>query len=391
MNFSNIEIEQTLIGRMLNSDDDVLAAMTEEYTEDDFSEAMHWQLYREIRSGKRVRHYALEKAEIFDYVRALADANIPLIGGNDYHKILRELGIKRKVRSALMDCLDSLDSMGSAEILGFLNSTIHSNIETSKLRTRKEIRDDIVTGLALPPSCYATPFKVLNNCMAGGFYEGYTYGFCGAEKAGKTTLAHSISNRIDCKHLYIAMEMGAAQIEQKNIAADLNINSLRFLDRPDGLKERIETAHAAENLIYYDAPGATLNDIVDNVRLAKIKYKIRGFIIDYWQLVGGQQHGESEEKHLRNVAQSLANLARQEKLWCLILAQMNKDGQLFGGNGLRKACDQLYMIESCGEYYETGRWLRMDASRYTFKTDAGSEHCPAIALNMKSGPVFHEL
>ena len=99
---------------------------------------------------------------------------------------------------------------------------------------------------------------------------------------------------------------------------------------------------------------------------------------------------ESEEKHLRHVAQSIANYARKEKLWCILLAQMNKEGNLFGGNGLRKACDQLYMIEECNEHLEYGRWLRMDASRYTYKTDVGDENHAAITLNVKSGPCFEE-
>jgi hypothetical protein len=86
----------------------------------------------------------------------------------------------------------------------------------------------------------------------------------------------------------------------------------------------------------------------------------------------------------------MANYGRRHGLWCILLAQMNREGNLFGGNGLRKACDQLYMIETCGEYSEYGRWLRMDASRYTFKGDIGSEQLPSLMLNTSEGPYFIE-
>jgi replicative DNA helicase len=290
----------------------------------------------------------------------------------------------------MMDGIDSLESSDSAEVLSFLNSTINATAETPKLKTRTQVREEIARALELPKACYPTPFKELNIGMGGGLYEGFTYGFCGAEKAGKTTIAHTISNRLDCPHLYIAMEMGAKQIEERNVAKELQMNSLRFLEQPDGLKNKIEQMEARDNVIYLDAPGADLEEVLHNIGMAKIKYGIKGFILDYWQLVTGQQRGESEEKHLRNVAQSMANYARKHGLWCILLAQMNQDGKLFGGNGLKKACDQLYMIEDCGEYMENSRWLRMDASRYTMKADIGSEQSPALSLNTKVGPCFED-
>jgi replicative DNA helicase len=125
------------------------------------------------------------------------------------------------------------------------------------------------------------------------------------------------------------------------------------------------------------------------VGVARLKHQITGFIVDYWQLVEGQESRESEERHLRRVAQSISNFARRQGLWCILLAQMNQEGKLFGGNGLRKACDQLYFIETV-EGFEDVRWLRMDASRYTPKSDVGEPTHPAFAINKKTGPYIIE-
>lgn len=389
MKFADVEIEQALLGRMLHSEPRALSEL--DFNEDDFSETFHWWLYQEILTGKQLKEFALNKTEDYDYIKSLSDVwSMPLTGDEGYSKILKELSRKRKINSVLRDCLDSIEEQESSEILGILNNTLNEHTDAPNLKTRKEVRQEILSSLELPKACYPTPYRNLNTAMGGGLYEGFTYGFCGAEKAGKTTIAHSISHMLDCPHLYIAMEMGAKQIEERNLAKDLQINSLKFLEAGDGLKNKVETAPQKDNVIYYDAPGADLNEIQRYIGMAKIKYGIKGFILDYWQLVGGQQRGESEEKHLRHVAQSLANYARKNKVWCILLAQMNKDGQLFGGNGLRKACDQLYMIEQC-EHSDYGRWLRMDASRYTFKADVGSDHSPSLTLNVKSGPCFEEL
>lgn len=97
----------------------------------------------------------------------------------------------------------------------------------------------------------------------------------------------------------------------------------------------------------------------------------------------------TEEQKLRHTAQTLANFARRQKLWCLLLVQRNADGKLFGGGGLKKACDQLYFIETI-EGSENARWLLMDASRYTARADVGGTTDPVFVLNKKSGPYIHE-
>jgi len=90
------------------------------------------------------------------------------------------------------------------------------------------------------------------------------------------------------------------------------------------------------------------------------------------------------------VAQEIANFAKRNNIWVIILAQMNKEGNLFGGGGLKKACEQLYMIRT-PEGYEKLRWLEMDASRYTLRVNVGSEQDPAFVMETNSGPYFREI
>lgn len=322
-----------------------------------------------------------------DYLMDLRD--MPSFNTESYDENIKELSRKRRIWEYTEHVTRNIHEMSSCQALQELSELSKSTIKAD-IYDHSEIVEKIIEGLEMPKQCYPTGIEKLDEVMKGGLYEGFTYGFCGAEKAGKTTLAHSISYNLTCPHLYVAMEMGAAQIEQRNIARDLGTNSLAFLDRAQGLnRNSIETRTRKRPVFYLDSPGATLNEVILNITQSMMKNEIKGFIIDYWQLVQGQQRGESEEKHLRNVAQSLADFARKNKLWCILMAQMNQDGRLFGGNGLRKACDQLYMIqEHDEEFFQNGRWLKMDASRYTTIKNVGGEKENGLIMQTKQGPYF---
>ncbi len=395
--YKQIELEGWLLGGLILCNSALLDC---DISESDFSCEAHAGLFNKIceliSTNKQCNvadfvTWADENIQIgdmdgYEYVRLLVDGavgvNLSVVG---YAKQLKEVAAKANIKASLINALELVDTRSSGEVLAYLDGVLKQGTQTSII-SAKQVKAKIIEEIGKPRNRYLTGIQPLDEAMGGGLYAGYTYGLCGAEKAGKTTLAHTISYNLDCPHLYIAMEMGSLQIEQRNIARDLNINSLQFLKDSTGLKNSVETAKERDNVYYLDCPGADLNEILRNIGTAVLKKDIKGFIVDYWQLVTGQQRGENEEKHLRYVAQSLANFARKQDLWCVLLAQMNKDGGLFGGNGLRKACDQLYMINECE--VESGRWLKMDASRYTFRADIGNKESPAILLNTKCGPYF---
>ena len=77
---------------------------------------------------------------------------------------------------------------------------------------------------------------------------------------------------------------------------------------------------------------------------AIVRHGIKGVILDYWQLVGGKVRNESEEFHLRNIAQWLADTCRKHSIWALVAAQVNQEGNTRGGEGLKLACD-VYFAE----------------------------------------------
>ena len=68
-------------------------------------------------------------------------------------------------------------------------------------------------------------------------------------------------------------------------------------------------------------------------------------------------------------------------------AQLNQDGNVRGGEGLKLACDQYYALHR--EKDEAGAWLEMEESRYTLYQHVGSASVPGIWLH-KIGPHFSD-
>lgn len=381
MNY-DVEIEQCLLGGLLAN------PLPLKLTEEDFSEFENYKLFKEIQSGKKVRDYVGKRE--YPYVKALVDNRVTYFDEDleGYAGILKDLTEKRRLEALAKTMLEMLDNKDPSEVAAYAQSKLENTVTSNKIMSSAELNVIIANEVELPPRKYSTGYKALDNVMGGGLYQGFTYGFCGAEKMGKTTLAHSLSFQLNTPHLYVAMEMGAKQIHQRNLARAAGFNSIEFY-KGNVKKGTIETAKTNDNAYYADLIGANLDEILAEIRIAKIKYGITGFILDYWQLVQGQERGQSEEKHLRDVAQGVANFARKNGFWCVLLAQMNQDGKLFGGNGLRKACDQLYMIKQ-PEGQQHTRWLEMDASRYTIKANLGSEERGWVMMDTQTGPYFYE-
>lgn len=403
LDFQDVHVEQALLSSLMRGNGKLVLEL--DLSEIDFFDAFNWLVYKEI-TDQILTHGRVMPADLAllareeahrEYILNLFDNPLSTTpdSARTYTERLKDLRRKREILRAIQDVESTLadDDKTAKDAINAFGQNLSTD-DIAEFKTRAEIQDKILKSLDMPRQSYSVGIPSLDLALGGGLYEGYTYGFCGAEKQGKTTLAHTMSFNLakqGTKHLYVAMEMGSEQIEQRNISREMGINSLAFLNNRDQIKQRQEKVTFDNNIIYLDLPGGTLTEILHKLAVAKPRFGIKGYIIDYWQLVGGRPKGESEESHLRNVAQSFANFSRKNKLWCILLAQMNKEGSLFGGNGLRKACDQLYMIESMEPGLSTEfRWLRMDASRYTMRGDLGGPLKPALKMDTKAGPHFTE-
>jgi replicative DNA helicase len=273
-----------------------------------------------------------------------------------------------------------------------------SGINTGrKAKSNRQVAREILEDQRKPLPVYSTGLAPLDAAMGGGLIAGKLYGFGARMKIGKTLLSGSISynlNKAEVPHLYIALEMSDHEIEHRNIARDQRFNSIKFVTRDMAdLENRIaEYANTTPECTFYEhAPGASLNELRGIVGRNR-SLGIRGVIVDYLQLVTGKGK-DTEEAHLRNVAQWMADTARQTGLWFITAAQLNQEDNVRGGEGLKLAADQYYIIhrernEATGEWIDSA-WLTMEQTRYTLYQSVGTQSRPALWLD-KRGPHFSD-
>ncbi|CAB4139745.1 DnaB Replicative DNA helicase [uncultured Caudovirales phage] len=411
---SNEEAEQGLLGCLLKENSvffDVYGTVKEE----DFYTPIHGEIFAKIQEfieAGRVaspvalknlfdKHPSLENLGGAVYMADLASNMVSVINATDYARQIADLSERRRLLEALSKASEELKFFNSsARPVEEIKSEIMAHTEISArsvfTRTKREVAADVLKSLQSPPECFPTGIESLDTAMNGGMYPGFTYGFGGAAKRGKTTLAHTIShnlNQAGVDHAYIALEMGANQIEARNVAREIGVSAGAFYyHNPDLIKKAVNKLPEIKNhTLYLDMAGASFNQIKAEITRLVMRKKVKGFVVDYWQLVQGVQKGQSKADFLYDVAQWFANFARRHKVWCILLAQLNDDGTTLDSRGLQRACDQLYNIEKS----ETGTqadelWLSLKFSRYTPTVDIGSVNSPKFWINPK-GPFFDEI
>jgi replicative DNA helicase len=409
---SNQEIEQALLGAVL-CDHRVLAQIIA-LSAEDFAFSNHQLIWSAIarinEAGEIVNPVSVCKllaARVEEvggarYVAQLASAPLGTLAAPHWARELRDLSAKRRLVQIAAETKERAegDSEVSAEELGAdVLRDVEGILSHAAPRVR-DIRDVVLTEAATmsqPLECYSTGIDCLNLAMGGGMYVRRAYGIAARKKAGKTLLAGGISralNRAGIRHLYIAGEMGSDQIEHRNMARDLECNALAFIDpkwRRDVAFQRRVIAHATampNNTLYLDAPGITFDQLRRDVTNTILTHKIKGFILDYLQLVGGQRRGQSKAEHLDEVSQWIAETCKKRNVFALVLAQINQEGNTRGGEGIRLAFDQVYELKraEAGD----GAWLEMLDTRYTKYYKIGDAEKPAFFIEPKIGPYFRE-
>lgn len=402
-------VEMALIGKLLSENQSYwrISGLDAE----DFNYTEHQLIFREIaahiQAGREVNAGLLSTR--FNESSELADVGGPkylfecMIAASAIIDILtpveklRELNKARFIMDSLREATQRVEQNSSVDtmeivILELMGKLMDATEEPMKLEdfdtvTRRVTRD---TQEKLP--CHATGIKALDEAMQGGMYAKRSYCIGARMKNGKTILLHTISQNLSdagVPHLYIAAEMGADQIHQRNIARKIGTNSLAFMQgtrNPAFIGKLINyTANAKQCGFYADVPGISFDRLKQIVMLAVRRKSIKGFFLDYIGLVTGKPRHQSAAEFLEEVAAWIAGICKKEGIWCMYASQLNRDGDLRGSDGAIMAADQVYHLTLDKE--RKVAWMEQKASRYTPQMDVGSEQWPALKLDMK-GPHF---
>lgn len=318
--------------------------------------------------------------------------------------VLIELYTRRQIYGVSRLAADAIDrGASSADAMQILSEISHSM--ESQARTMNDsglVTESIISDILSDAKPTETGLRKLDECMDGGMYPKKAYGIAARKKVGKTIMLGTISHNLNMagvKHLFICGEMGEKEIHQRVLARALDIYPSAFrtgyAERPEIVQKLKDyNRQAPRNTIYLDAPAITFDRLKQAVVTAHLRHGIKGFILDYWQLVSGKDGKASEAYHLGEVAQWIAEVCRKLDMWALVAAQINQDGNTRGGEGMRLAFDQVYHLQPVGpdggDITMPARWLEMMDTRYTQWANIGSSDMAGLMLNEK-GLFFEEV
>jgi replicative DNA helicase len=259
------------------------------------------------------------------------------------------------------------------------------------LHRRSEAVREVVDSLTNVQPSFSTGMRKLDKAMGGGLYPGKSYGIQARKKIGKTIFMGTISRNLnyqDIPHLWIALEMNSVELEQRQIARDLKIQSLRFLNHDKELADQVKaySMDAPDNTIYANASGITIEGLEETVERAAKDYGIKGFILDYLQLVRSSDTGNRTE-HLEYVAQWVSGVVRRLGIWAMVAAQLNQEDNTRGGEGMLLAFDMVFSLKR--DKFKSDAWLEMVETRYTPYVNIGSSERAGFKL-IQEGPYFQE-
>jgi replicative DNA helicase len=417
---ANITAEFQMLGAIMS--DNAILERTPFLKPEHFFSAPHERIFRAI-------HHAWRQGQLANALTLknhfATDADLADVGGATYladamahawrvmapvelAEHLVGLAQRRALREACekaVAALEAVDSGSPAEAAVALAKQfedVSRGFNGPVLLDDFEVAEQILNDLRRTTRPTPTGLRKLDAAMDGGLYPGKAYGFAARKKVGKSILACTLSanlNELGVKHLFVCGEMSPKELHQRTLSrlTDTYPSAFRS-DYGQSVEFQRKLADAVTRskrcTLYYNAPALTFDELRRVVVTAVLQKRVKGIILDYWQLVGGKDGRKSTAEHLDEVAQWIADAGRKYGFWSVVMAQINQEGNTRGGEGMRLAFDQVYHLRPCGpgdhgDITNPGRWLEMLDTRYTAWANIGAADQPGLLMNAK-GPYFEQ-
>jgi replicative DNA helicase len=409
---NNLDAEQLVLGALLLRNDQL--AHIPDLKPGHFSEPVHGRIFESIRlawqEGLKANPVTLKAA--FD-----ADPDLKSVGGaiylakcagaaglavsvKDYAAAVIDLHGRRELSRVCNETLSALEFgtaidnpvTGIAAAIARVADSVINQQVGNQVKTCLDVVEDIISEAIRFGDPIPTGYSRLDSALEGGLQKGRLYGFLARMKTGKTMILGSLAMNLAAtgnKTLFIAAEMGANEIEVRNLARAMMIRQSQFrgqsLADSEILQERMRKwARGIDGkLLYQSSPGLTFSRLKSIIESAVYLHKIDGFVLDYWQLVQGDDHRQNRTLVLDEVAAWLASCVKRHGIYGITAAQLNRDGNgnARGGDGLANAADVCIEICRPDDEADPHRWLEMRQSRYTAMRNIGSENAPSYKVS----------
>lgn len=170
--------------------------------------------------------------------------------------------------------------------------------------------------------------------MTSGFQRNDLIILAARPSVGKTAFALNVAQNVAVRAsetvAIFSLEMSAAQLVQRMICAESNVDATRMrtgdLKGDDWEKLSMAIGSLSEAQIYIDdTPGITVADIRAKCRRLKKEKNLGMILIDYLQLIQGRgKAGENRQQEVSEISRTLKMIARELEVPVIALSQLSR-------------------------------------------------------------------
>ena len=278
------------------------------------------ELTSQVSSGESIEQHALMVLEMSMKRRLI------LMASDIHHKAYDD---KEDVFSLIDDSQKQLDGISSNQL-----NVIHKagNVLDAAIKRIGELRNE--TGITGVPSGWPTLDRI-----TGGWQVGLIV-IAARPGMGKTAWAVGVVLNAAIRHkipvLIFSLEMSKEQIMFRMIAHESEVELDRIIKGKTSDDELVKISHLTQKIkdadIYIDDTVALhILELRAKVRRAITKFKTGLIVIDYLQLMRGNQKGNREQE-ISSISSALKNLSKEVNRPIIALSQLSRDLEKRGGD-----------------------------------------------------------
>jgi len=353
----NMEAEQAVLGAILLEAEALVSAM-ERLKSDDFYSVAHQRIYDAmvalnddnqpidlVTLASRLQDLGqMEEVGGIIYLTKLANA-VPTAANVEYYAtIVEEKAILRRlIRTATQIVSNGYATEDDVGVL--LNDAEARIMELSNRRTSTgfiSIRDVLMEVFERVEFLYNNRGGVTGipsgfvdlDRMTAGFQKNDLIIVAARPSVGKTAFALNVAQNVAVRAsetvAIFSLEMSAAQLVQRIICAESNVDAQRMrtghLEGDDWEKLSMAIGALSEAQIYIDdTPGITVSDIRAKCRRLKKEKGLGMILIDYLQLIQGRgKAGENRQQEVSEISRTLKQIARELEVPVIALSQLSR-------------------------------------------------------------------
>lgn len=176
---------------------------------------------------------------------------------------------------------------------------------------------------------YPTGFKEFDK-RSGGLQTSDLIIIAADTSMGKSSLAIKIAMNAGCPIAFYSLEMKKEQIAARMLAIESGVSASDILYSRLGASQIAAidkgVAKLCDRDVYFDDKSTSnIESILASIRSLKIKFNIKGAIVDYLQILNVNMKTANKEQQMGDVARRLKNIAKDLDIFVIALSQLSRD------------------------------------------------------------------